>query len=423
MSWNHRYQRRRFLRSSLYMVPIVCMVLALFTAPLIRWFDDQTQWTLMGFGPVGAKAILAAQSSSLLTIIVFSFSIILVGVQIASGQLTPRIIARVFESQLTKVTLGGFMFSYTYSLAALGRVEERVPQLPVMVAILLSLVSIALFLYLVQRLSQNLRPVSILTDVADDTQAVIDAIYSRSYSPRDEARAGLRLDTTQSKRIIHFNGRARTLRAFDETGLVAIATRTVCAIELVPQAGDFLATGGELFRIYGDRAATVDEMDLLRCVVLGRERALDQDPAFGFRIIVDIASKALSPAINDPTTCVLAIDQLQNLLHFLGKRKLDPGWVTDGSGEVRLVYRTPDWADFVTLAATEIRLLGGRSPQVTRRLKAMLEHLVRVLPEPRTGVLREEMALLQRTIDGQYTDPADRALAAISDAQGFGSRQ
>ena len=114
---------------------------------------------------------------------------------------------------------------------------------------------------------------------------------------------------------------------------------------------------------------------------------------------MDIASKALSPAINDPTTGVLAIDQLHHLLHLLGQRQLDTGVVRDSSGEVRLVYRTPCWEDFVTLAVTEIRLYGATSPQVTRRLQAMFEHLVQVVPAERSEALRKEMALLRRTID------------------------
>jgi uncharacterized membrane protein len=157
--------------------------------------------------------------------------------------------------------------------------------------------------------------------------------------------------------------------------------------------------------------------------MLGGERALEKDPAFGFRILVDIAIKALSPAINDPTTGVLAIDQLHHLLHLLGERQLDTGVVRDSSEEVRLLYRTPCWEDFVTLAVTEIRLYGANSTQVTRRLRAMFEHLVQVVPVKRSETLRKEMALLDRTIDRGFADPEDRILAAVGDLQGLGSGQ
>ena len=112
---------------------------------------------------------------------------------------------------------------------------------------------------------------------------------------------------------------------------------------------------------------------------------MEQDPAFAFRIIVDVATKALSPAINDPTTAVLAIDQIHRLLRDVGRRHLDDERVRDASGAVRLIYRTPGWDDFVHLAITEIRHFGAGSIQVARRLRAMLDNLIQVLPPARTG--------------------------------------
>jgi uncharacterized membrane protein len=212
------------------------------------------------------------------------------------------------------------------------------------------------------------------------------------------------------------------VQAFDEAGLAEMARQAGSVVELVPQTGDFLADADPLFRLYGNGAANLDERALRRSVALGAERTLKQDPAFGFRILVDIASKALSPAINDPTTGTLAVDQIEHLLGFLGSRSLGDGIVRDAAGEGRLVYRTPTWEDFVTLAVTEIRLYGATSPQVTRRLQALFEHLVRVLPEERSVAIRQEMALLHQTIDQTFSDPRDRTLALTSDQQGFGSR-
>src|SRR5947208_2949721 len=124
MTWLTRYRIRTFVRSSLWVVPVACMVAALVLAPCIRAFDEREQWTLLGFGLDGAKAIAGALASSLLTFIVFAFSTILLAVQMASGQYSPRIIGRVLETHVVKVTLGAFVFSYTYTLAALGRIEE-----------------------------------------------------------------------------------------------------------------------------------------------------------------------------------------------------------------------------------------------------------------------------------------------------------
>jgi len=159
---------------------------------------------------------------------------------------------------------------------------------------------------------------------------------------------------------------------------------------------------------------------LRNSVAFGPERTLEQDPTFAFRIIVDIASKALSPAINDPTTAVLALDQIHHLLRLVGSRQLDTGQDRDAAGRLRLVYRTPDWEDFVSLAVTEIRQFGGASIQIARRLHAMLNNLIQTLPEDRAVLLRQELSLLHRSAQRFFLEPEDRALADIGDVQGMG---
>src|SRR5581483_6289372 len=174
-----------------------------------------------------------------------------------------------------------------------------------------------------------------------------------------------------------------------------------------------------LFRIY-QGGQTIAELLLFQSVAFGAERTLEQDPAFAFRIIVDVAAKALSPAINDPTTGVLALDQIHHLLHQVGQRKLDTGYVKDKNGQLRVVYRTPDWEDFVCLAVTEIRHFGRESIQIARRLRQLLENLIAVLPGHRAVRLREELNLLHRGVERTFQDPEDKNRADRGDSQGVG---
>jgi uncharacterized membrane protein len=208
--------------------------------------------------------------------------------------------------------------------------------------------------------------------------------------------------------------------AMDVKGLVAIAEKTGCAIEIVPQVGDFVARDDPLFRVHPAGAAALHRAALHASLAFGEERTAEQDPTFVFRILVDVASKALSPAINDPTTAVLAIDQIHHLLRQVGMRRLDTGEVRDAGGTLRLLYRTPDWEDFVLLALTEIRQYGNQSIQVTRRLRAMLENLIAVLPAERAEFLREQSRLLQSAIERHFEEPEDRACARVCDLQGVG---
>src|SRR4030095_8484850 len=178
-----------------------------------------------------------------------------------------------------------------------------------------------------------------------------------------------------------------------------------CLIELVPEVGQFIASGDPLFRVY--RGNQKVENRLRNSVAVGAERTPEQDPLFAFRILVDIAAKALSPAINDPTTAVLAIDQIHHLLRDVGKRYLPEGREADRNGQLRLIYRTPNWEDFVMLGTTEIRHYGRDSIQVQRRLRAMLKDLVETLPAERAPLVEKELALLATSSKRTFQDLDD----------------
>jgi len=141
---------------------------------------------------------------------------------------------------------------------------------------------------------------------------------------------------------------------------------------------------------------------------------------FAFRIEVDIAIKALSPAINDPTTAVLAIDQLHRLLRLVGKRSLANRAVCDESGKPRVLLRTPDWDDYVHISFREIRQYGAGSLQIVRRQRAMIENLTKTLPAARHAALRRELGLLDAAMIREHMFEEDIALARIPDTQGLG---
>jgi uncharacterized membrane protein len=219
---------------------------------------------------------------------------------------------------------------------------------------------------------------------------------------------------------IPHRGTSSIVIALNVKALVAAAKRAQCVIEFVPQVGDFVAVGEPLFQVRGPLASQIDGKYLRDQVAFGRERTIEQDSTFAFRIIVDIATKALSPAINDPTTAVLAIDQLQRLLRTVGRRELRDEYVYDEDGQVRLILPTSNWEDFVDLAFTEIRHYGGSSIQVVRRLRAAIETLIAGLPESRRKALHVELELLERTIEDHFDYSKDQALARLTDSQGLG---
>jgi uncharacterized membrane protein len=419
MTWLQRYQLRRMSRGSLWLLPALSILVVLVVvAPLVRRLDRATGWTWFNLPPESARLVLGALTASMLTFVVFVVSSMLIVVQLSSAQVTPRIIAMAFADRRVKWVLSAFTFAYAYTIAAAARVEDVTPQLPAALAVVLDLACIALFFWFAQAVGTSLRPITILVRVAREGLAVVEDIYPEMYYGEEKPCALIPRPPTGWVVVDHA-GPPGVLLAFGHEELVALAERSDATIELIPRVGDFLSTGEPLFRVSaGGRPL---DADLLRgCIAVGSGRTMEQDPQFAFRIIVDIANKALSPAINDPTTAVLALDQLHRLLKNVGRRRLYPGQHLDARGHVRLLYRTPDWADFVTLAVTEIRHYGAGSLQVARRLRAMLEHLMRVLPDARRDVLEQELQLLYRATERLFADDEDRARARVGDLQGIG---
>src|SRR4029078_12048433 len=207
-----------------------------------------------------------------------------------------------------------------------------------------------------------------------------------------------------SRRIVTHTGDSAIALAVDLQSLLSAAGHGDGIIEYIPQVGDFVAFEEPLFALYGG-ATRIDERWLRATVAFGSERTMERDPMFGFRILVDIALKALSPAINDPTTAVLAIDQVHRLLKAVGKRHLQREEVREQSGQVRVIYRTPNWDDYVNVACNEIRTYGATNAQIARRLRAMLDNLPPSLPMHRRAALDRERELLDRSIDAHYVFP------------------
>jgi uncharacterized membrane protein len=420
MSWLQRYRVRHYFRNSTWLLPALSTLAAIGLLRLLHGIEVEMAWV----SPIDsdtARAVLATLASAMLTAIVFVCSSLLVAVQLASATLTPRIIGLVFRDRVTKFSLTLFVFTFTFSLSALIRIHSTVPLLTTHGSAYGCLICLVVFFYLIDHLGKTLRPSGVLRAVAGQGRQVIESVYPQllSEAPAGPGAAALASGEEPTATIPSLSD--GVVLAFDQKGLLSMARRADCVIELVPQVGDHVAAGDPLFRIFHG-GGSLSAGALRRSVAVGQERTLEQDPTFPFRIMVDIASKALSPAINDPTTAVLALDQIHHLLRTVGNRRLDNGRIQDAKGRLRLVYRTPDWADFVWLAVTEIRQFGGKSIQVARRLHAMLENLIQTLPEARTAPLRQVAALVDRSAERSFAEPEDRALAAVSDVQGVGGK-
>ena len=407
--------------SSLWIVPIAAVVLEQIFAVLVSRVDARLGWTWAGhaWGAEGARALAGAVVTLTLSFTVFTFGSLLVAIQVASGQYTPRIIATtLLRNNVIRYTVGIFVFTFIFSIGVLARIETTVPQLAVHITGVLGFICLASFLYLIDYAARLLRPVTLVYRVAEEGLCVLDSVYPEKSSEGQEPVCPNN-DLATVRRAVLQRGLSGVVVAINVKRLISEANKSNCVFEFVPQVGDFIGSGEPLFLVHGD-SNNIDENALVNCVTLGSERTLEQDPLFAFRILVDIAIKALSAAINDPTTAVLAIDQLHRLLRRAGRRNLRADFINDSAGELRVILRTPNWSDFVHLAFTEIRFYGASNIQIARRLRAMITNLASTLAEARVPALQEQLRLLDRMLEKVCVLPEDLALARISDTQGLG---
>jgi uncharacterized membrane protein len=419
MTWKQRYQLRSYLRSSLWIVPIGAVLLHLIAARFIHMLDARLNWSGAQVPVEGAKTLCGTVITLALSCIVFTFGSLLVAIQVASGQYTPRIIATaLLRDDVIRYTVGLFVLSGLFAIKALYRIDTHVPQLVVLLTAVLGLLTLIAFLYLIDYAARMLRPVSLTKRLGDTGLVVLESVYPEMLESAKDAATSVP-DPGPAERTIPHAGVSGIIVAVDVPQLIAEAEKAGGIIEFAPYVGDFVGKEEPLFFLRGG-ATAVDEQVLRDCVIFGSERTVEQDPLFAFRILVDIAIKALSAAINDPTTAVLAIDQLHRLLRSAGRRNLRTDFIHSQSGALRVIFRTPNWDDFVHLAFAEIRHYGASNIQIARRLRAMITNLANTLPAVRHAALQEELSLLDRMLEKLYALPEDLALARIPDSQGLG---
>jgi len=420
LTWGRLYHAMSYLRSALWTVPIIAIVLVLLLAPALRGLDDRLQWHVSGLEVSGAQTLYQTIITLTLSFLVFTFGSLLVAIQVASGQLTPRIIATMLlRDNVVRFSVGLFTFTLIFAVQALNRQDQQVRDLTALLAGVLVVACLADFLFLIDYAARLLRPVSIVGRIGDAGVGIIRSVYPDPATAQAPGPGTPQESPSSERREVEHQGRSEIVLAVDVPTLIALACDRDGLIELLPQVGDFVAAEEPLFALHGG-ATAIDDHALWSTVAFGPERTLEQDPMFAFRIIADIALKALSPAINDPTTAVLALDQLHRMLRVVGRRELRGEVFADDAGRPRLIFRTPNWEDYCRVACREIRACGANNLQVARRMRAMLESLLRTLPEHRHAALHEELDLLNRAIEANFPLTEDLAQARIPDSQGLG---
>lgn len=426
ISWRTRWKIVEHIRNSIWIVPAAFAIVAICMGILVPHFDQQHVESVgIRYGAGAAQGILGAIAGGMITFTGFVFSILLLAVQFGSSQFSPRMLRRFLRDPTTKVSLGVFMATFIYALLVLRTLEpltdsEFIPDYSVTLSLLLLIFSMFVFLRLISRTTQGLRVAAVLRDLGRDGQDLLSEIYTDPESGPEEQFELPAPEPGSEPRTVTFTDEPGILQSIDRKGLAAIASASGSVIELVPPVGDLVYRGAPLFRIHGGGEGITNDK-LRHSVAVGDERTTRQDPAFLFRLLADISSKALSPGVNDPTTSIQALDQIDLLLHQLSDRRLTPGVGLDEGGQVRLTFPAPTWDDFLSIALDETRYFGAGSIQVVRRLRALLEGLQHTVSEHRRPAVEAHLASLEASVRDNFSGAAELKLAATGDRQGIGS--
>jgi uncharacterized membrane protein len=418
MSWAAVFQMRQHLRQSLWAVP----VLGALVGAGLAWVDLGLEGQLAlpaewSYSASTAGTLLATVAGSMIGLVGLVVTIGVLVVQMATGTLSPRFMRLWYRDRLQKLVLASFTATFAFSFSLLRSIEPgSVPDLGVTLAGLAVTIDIVFLLLYLDRFVHALRPVAVAAAMARAGLRVVsgeEGAAATSPLPVQEGHLeppGVPVRAEKSGAIQAVNTRR----------MVAFAAHRDVVCYLRHSVGDFVTSGGVLMDVRGE-VTEADARRLRGLVALGHERTIDQDPAFAVRIIVDIAIRALSPAVNDPTTATQMINHLGELLGGIGAHDLrERGRLADAAGELRLALPTRSWDDYLELGVSEIRQYGRRSPQICRRLRAMLDDLeVAVLPVNRPSVRREAI-MLQRMVMREFDDVGDRESAMTADRQGIG---
>jgi uncharacterized membrane protein len=379
---------------------------------------------------ISQATVLSTLSSIVSGMIAFTgivFSMAFVMLQFSNSAYSPRLVHYFLEDRVIRHALGMFIATFLYTLVALLEIDragaDRVLGLTLLVALLLVLGSIVMFLALLQRLSV-LQVSNVLRMVGRRGRNVIAEMYpplerAESAGPPPPHRSLAEIELPPATQVITHAGGPATVLELNIPLLRLLARRAGALIEIEYPIGDTVPDGAPLLRVRGGQRRLAESW-LRRAIRIGEDRSIEQDPKYAIRLIADIAIRALSPAVNDPTTAVQALDQLEDLLRRIGASRLDVGYAYDQNGLLRVIYPTPGWEDFLALAIDEIRYYGAHSIQVMRRLCALLEDLEQAVPPERQAAVKYHLARVTHSINRTFQDAEDRIEAQQPDRQGIG---
>jgi uncharacterized membrane protein len=414
---------RIWLSSAMWLPVLATNVVAIVAAVVLPVIDRHTGERGLPLERSAVESIFSALAGGMITFTGIVFSAVFVAAQIQTSSYSPRLAARLRRDPVVIAALALPTATASYALvtlAAIGHQSQRLgdfaPAVAVLFGLVLAAVTLGAFVALVQRAFESTQIGGILRALMRRAFAVIDDVHPRDAPAGDAAAPPA---AVRPREIAHA-GPPAVIAAIDRAALLRVAERTGGFVDVVPVVGEYVGPGRVVLRISGANADPEPRL-VRRVFVFARQRTVDQDPAFALRMLVDIAIRGLSPAINDPTTAVQALDRIETLLVELAGRHPGPSILVDEDGRPRARVVAPTWSAYVELGLMEIRRYGADSPQVVRRLHALYDRLCDIAGDAQRGRVDLERRLLAEAVGAAFPDTEERGIVERPDRLGLGS--
>jgi len=414
----------RELLATFWFVPVLIILAAVGLAVGAIYLDSLLDVTAHGIGrylltqsPASARSILTTISGAMVGVAGTVFSITLVVLTLASSQFGPRLIRNFMYVRLNQVVLGAYIALFAYCLLVLNAIRESdqmtfVPSLSILLALAGAVVNIVLLIFFIHEVAVSIQADSVVSAISKALFRNIQNLFpeelgeeQESRKEADEAAMKAEFDVDQPLRAIK-NGYVQYIYT---EAILRQATRHNLLVELYYRTGDYLVVGEEVGRIYGQQQAEESDVTyLLDQFILGSQRVPQQDAEYAILQMVEIASRALSPGINDPFTAMTCIDNLTAVLTYLLRVRFPSRYRYDDDGVLRVIADVVDYPGLLDASFNQIRQYAKGSPAVLIKLMEALQTLYRsaFLNAHREAVQRHARMVL-RLAQSAFDDPSD----------------
>lgn len=417
----HEWQE---MRSSFWFVPALIVLDAVVLATLLITVDAAVdlhvveRWPLLfGAGASGARGLLTAVASSMVTVAGVVFSITIVALSLTSSQYTSRVLRNFMRDRINQIVLGVFVGIFAYCLVVLRVIRGSdegafVPSLAVLVGLILAFVGIGYLIFFIHYISKSIQASNIIATAARETLAAVDHLFSQELGEGAEEDADgylMRAFAGQAWSAVPAR-KTGYIESIDADVLLHLARKYQTIVRMEHGIGEFVVEGTPLISVakWGKLdGATTNELN--GAYVIGRQRVVEQEAAFGIRQLVDIAMKALSPGVNDTTTAVICVDYLTAILARLATRRITTSHWMDDQGELRVMARGPSFESLLSEAFDQIRQNAGGNVAILSRMLGALQTIAGLTASPsRRWLLRQKVAEIAEAAERTIESPHDR---------------